>query len=161
LSPGGNQMIRTLTRMYQHVFGSWGEWVFLFGAFAVLYSTFFVAIAGNARIAADCLRLVRLQGQNEGEQRRWVRIFSAVFPFLSLGIYIVHKDPVQLVLISGMMQSIGLPLLGSAAIYFRYRRSDPRLLPGRLWDICLWCSVFGLCIAGLGAPLARLLDLWR
>jgi Mn2+/Fe2+ NRAMP family transporter len=161
LSPSGNQMIRTLTRMYEHVFGAWGEWVFLFGAFAVLYSTFFVAIAGNARIAADCLRLLRLQAADEREQRWWVRAFCAVFPFLSLAIYSVYKHPVQLVLISGMMQAIALPMLGAAAIYFRYRRSDPRLMPGRLWDVCLWLSMLGLCVAGLGAPLAKLLDLWR
>lgn len=161
LSPSGNQMIRTLTRMYEHVFGRWGEWVFLFGAFAVLYSTFFVAIAGNARIAADCLRLVRQQAADQRVQHWWVRLFCATFPFLSLAVYVVHKDPVGLVLISGMMQAIALPMLGAAALYFRYRRCDARITPGRLWDLCLWCSVVGLCIAGLGAPLAKLLDIWH
>ena len=49
LDPDGNQMIRILRRMYLPVFGAWTKWLFLFGAFAVLYSTFFVANAGHAR----------------------------------------------------------------------------------------------------------------
>lgn len=158
LSPAGNQMIRTLTRMYEHVFGRWGEWVFLFGAFAVLYSTFFVAIAGNARIAADCLRLIRLQPADDTRHRWWVRTFSATFPFLSLAIYVIYKEPVELVLVSGMMQAFALPMLGAAALYFRYRRCDRRIMPGRLWDLGLWLSVIGLAIAGIGAPLARWIE---
>jgi hypothetical protein len=59
------------------------------------------------------------------------------------------------------MQAIGLPLLGGAALYFRYRRCDPRVAPSRLWDVCLWLSVLGLCIAGFGAPIARWFGAWQ
>jgi len=57
LNPGGEQMIRTLGQMYVPVFGDWAQIVFLFGAFAVLYSTFFVATASHARVSADALRV--------------------------------------------------------------------------------------------------------
>jgi hypothetical protein len=36
-----------------------------------------------------------------------------------------------------------LPMLGIAALYFRYVRADRRLLPGRPWDVMLWISVLG------------------
>jgi hypothetical protein len=60
LVPSGNEMVRTLGQMYVPIFGVWIQQVFLLGAFAVLYSTFFVAAAGNSRMVADGLVLAGL-----------------------------------------------------------------------------------------------------
>lgn len=149
LNPGGMQLIRTLSRMYEPVFGTWTNAIFLVGAFAVLYSTFFVATAGNARMASDALAVFGVGAKSPAAQRWWVRTFSAVFPFTSLAIYLASKDAVALVLASGMAQSVMLPMLGGAALWFRYRRGDRRLDPGRAWDAALWLSVLGLFLAGL------------
>jgi hypothetical protein len=54
------------------------------------------------------------------------------------------------------MQAIMLPMLGGATLYFRYRRCDPRIAPGRLWDLLLWISVFGLLLAGGSIALMKL-----
>ncbi len=160
LDPGGMQLVNTLRRMYEPVFGGMSSHVFLVGAFAVLYSTFFVATAGNARMAADAVRVFRLGGATEPARRWWIRAFCGVFPFLSLAIYLVSKDPALLVLASGMAQSVMLPMLGGAALYFRYRRCDARIAPGKLWDTLLWVSVVGLLLAGVagtGLLIAKLL----
>lgn len=149
LNPSGNQMIRVLSQMYADVFAPWGDLIFLGGAFAVLYSTFFVATAGNARIAADALRIFREERVDDVRLHVWVRRFCAALPFVSFGIYLVSKDPVGLVLLSGIMQSIMLPLLGGAALYYRYKSCDPRVAPSKTWDFWLWLSVFGLAIAGV------------
>ena len=47
------ELIETLGQMYRQTLGTTGAWIFLVGAFAVLYSTFFVATASNARLFAD------------------------------------------------------------------------------------------------------------
>lgn len=143
-----NQIIYTLSQMYVPVFGAWAGPIFLLGAIAVLYSTFFVATAGNARIASDALGVFGVTSGTEASRRRWIRILSGVFPFLSVSIYTVVKNPVGLVLVSGMIQSIMLPMLGGAGLYFRYRRCDPRIVPGRFWDLLLWLSCGGLLISG-------------
>ena len=148
LNPAGSQMIRTLAEMYTPVFGSWAKFVFLCGAIAVLYSTFFVATAGNTRMAADALRVFRLAATTDAARQWWIRLLCIVFPFLSLAVYVVSKDPVSLVLISGLAQSIMLPMLGGAGLYFRYRQCDPRVRPGRLWDLLLWLSCAGLLLTG-------------
>jgi hypothetical protein len=44
--------------------------------------------------------------------------------------------------------SIVLPLLGGASRYFRYRRSDPNLRPGRLSDVMLWIGFAALLVVG-------------
>ena len=77
-----------------------------------------------------------------------MRIFCAGLPLLFLGSYAFFKAPKQLVLAGGFMGALMLPLLGVAALFFRYRRSDPRLVPGRAWDVGLWVSFVGLVIAG-------------
>lgn len=149
LNPAGNQMIATLAQMYEPVFGAWAAWVFLIGAVAVLYSTFFVATAGNSRMASDAVRVFGLGARDDATRQWWTRLFCAAFPFISLSIYSIVKQPVLLVLISGLAQSIMLPMLGAAGLFFRYRRCDARIVPGRLWDAMLWLSFGGLLITGL------------
>lgn len=148
LNPDGNSMLYTLVQMYVPVFGAWAGPLFLFGAFAVLYSTFFVATAGNARMGADAMAVFRVIDGADANRQRWVRRLCGLFPFVSLAIYLYVKNPVTLVLISGMAQSIMLPMLGGAGLFFRYRRCDDRIRPTRFWDLLLWLSVLGLLIAG-------------
>jgi Mn2+/Fe2+ NRAMP family transporter len=148
LSPSREGLIRTLESMYTDVFGVWGGWVFLFGAFAVLYSTLFVATAGNARVAADALGVYKLIKRDEKTRVWWVQLLCGALPFMQLGVYMWSKDPVALVILSGLAQAFLLPLLGVAALYFRYKKCDPRIAPGKTWDIFLWLSVFGMAVAG-------------
>jgi Mn2+/Fe2+ NRAMP family transporter len=148
LSPEGSDMIRTLSVMYEPVFGTWAQMLFLLGAFAVLYSTFFVSTAGHSRTFSDALRVCRITSGSETSRKRLITACCAVFPFLSLSVYVLFPHPARLVLASGVMQAIMLPMLGGAALFFRYRRCDPRVAPGRLWDVLLWISCFGLLLAG-------------
>lgn len=160
MSPSREGLIRTLERMYSDVFGSWGGYIFLFGAFAVLYSTLFVATAGNARVAADALGVYKFIKKDEKTRGWWIQFLCGTLPFMQLGVYIWSKDPVALVILSGLAQAFLLPLLGIAALYFRYRRCDPRIAPGKVWDFFLWLSVFGLALAGgwgLYAEIVKLL----
>ena len=148
LNPAGKDMIRTLSEMYVPVFGSWASGVFLFGAFAVLYSTFFVTAAGYSRMVADVLGLFGLIAGTEAARLRWIRIISVAWPLGALVVYLFVRAPVAMVLASGIAQAVMLPMLGFAALYFRYRRSDAALRPGRLWDGMLWLSFVGFLIVG-------------
>ena len=42
------------------------------------------------------------------------------------------------------MQALTLPMIAAAAVYLRYKRTDPRLRPGLVWDAFLWLSSFAL-----------------
>ena len=148
LNPAGGNMVRTLAEMYVPVFGPWGEWVFLFGAVAVLYSTFFVAAAGNARMVADGLGLFGLHSGSEETRMRWTRAISVLWPLVAVSILFFVRAPVAMVLASGLAQAVMLPMLGVAVLYFRYRRLDVRLRPGRVWDGFLWLSCAGFLVVG-------------
>ncbi|WP_153557373.1 Nramp family divalent metal transporter [Roseimaritima sediminicola] len=148
LDPKGTGMVRTLAVMYVPVFASWAAPIFLFGAFAVLYSTFFVANAAHARVFADALRVVGLIDDDPATRQKWVTRLSGFFPVLCLVIYLGVGEPARLVLFSGVAQGIMLPMLAAAALYFRYQRSLPGLTPGSWWDAFLWISAALMGITG-------------
>ncbi len=157
LNPAGGDMIRTLGVMYEPVFGSIARWVFLFGAVAVLYSTFFIATASFARVVPDCMRVIGFGPKNEASYERWVRGVSVIFPFTCVLAYSILHSPALMVLIGGVMQGLMLPLLAGAALYFRYRCSDARITPKIVWDIFLWLSAAGMLITGVWTVWNRLL----
>jgi Mn2+/Fe2+ NRAMP family transporter len=159
LDPEGSQMIRTLGEMYVPVFGAWAKWLFLFGAVAVLYSTFFVATAGHARVVADAVRVFGFGGYTERSRLWWVRFFCAFFPAFSLVTCIFIRKPTAMVLASGVMQAIMLPMLAGATLYFRYYLCDRRIIPGRFWDAMLWVSAAGMLLAGGWIAVTKLLQL--
>ena len=159
IDPAGSQMVRTLGEMYVPVFGVWAKWLFLFGAIAVLYSTFFVANAGHTRVASDAVRVFGAGARTEVARRGWIRFFCVFFPMFSLTTCIFIRKPAELVLMSGVMQAVMLPMLAGATLYFRYCRCDRRITPGILWDIALWTSSAGMLLAGGWIAVTKIIEL--
>lgn len=149
--PGGlpgtvEGMLRTLARMYEPVLGGrLAVWFIVCGAFAVLFSTLFAATAANCRTLVDLLAIsgfIRLEQPQD--RTRWVRRFCIGFPFLNLLLFILAPNPVRLVTVGGIAQALTLPMIATAAVYLRYRRTDRRITPRLFWDIFLWLSMLGL-----------------
>ena len=107
--------------------------LFLAAAFCVLYSTFFVGMAGLARVAADCVaRATSATGEHGDRVRaRWTRIFCGVLPMVSLLVFVFVQAPARLVLAGGVAQALMLPVLGAAALWARHRRTDAALALAR------------------------------
>ncbi len=148
-NPEGMRMVSTLARSYVPIFGEYAKWLFLSGAVAVLYSTFLVANAGNARMMADFAGVVGWTSRDsESRTRRLVvRGISTFLPVLCIVLFLVFPKPTMLITIAGMTQFLMLPMLGFAALYFRFYETDKRLRPGRLWDAALFVSTGALLIA--------------
>lgn len=147
--PDGMRMVSTLAQAYVPVFGDYAKWLFLVGAVAVLYSTFLVANASNARMVTDALKVVGLVPHNdEAAHYRWVGILSIALPLTCLAVFCSGANPVTLVLIAGSMQAMFLPILGGAAIYYRVKKTDARIAPGTVWNVFLVLSSLGLLLAG-------------
>jgi Mn2+/Fe2+ NRAMP family transporter len=147
--PEGMRMVSTLSRSYVPIFGEYARWLFLCGAFAVLYSTFLVANAGNARMIADFCGVIGLTTRDhESDARaRLVRIISTILPLVCVAAFLLVPEPVTLIRIAGLTQAVMLPMLGYAAIHFRRHVTDERLRPGRLWDTALGISTAALLLA--------------
>ena len=148
LLPEGSEMVRTLGAMYAPVFGTWANGAFLVGAFAVLYSTLFVAAAGMARMVVDGLILAGVLPGDAASRARWTRRLSVAWPLVALVLALAIRAPVAMVLASGMAQAVMLAALGVAVLWFRWRTLDPRLRPGRAWDALLLVSSVGFIVIG-------------
>ena len=149
LRPAGGEMVRTLGAMYAPVFGEWARGIFLVGAFAVLYSTLFVAAAGNARMLVDGLILAGRLPASDVSRATWNRRLSVAWPLVALSLALIIREPVAMVLASGIAQAMMLAVLGVAVLFFRHRDCDPRLQPSRAWDLLLWASSAGFIFIGL------------
>jgi manganese transport protein len=144
------ELIETLSQMYRQTLGSVGAWIFLIGAFAVLYSTFFVATASNARLFADAAALFGLtRYRDDSERLRMVRAACVALPVASATVYFLFPQPVILVLIGALGQSLMLPFVGAAAVYFHHYRLRGVIESGSIWTFCLWLAALAMTLAGL------------
>jgi len=75
---------------------------------------------------------------------------------LCLLVYWVLPEPAWLVLISGSAQAVMLPMLGFAALYFRYAMSIQELRSGRWFDLGLWISILLLFVIGISNLIAEI-----
>ncbi len=145
-----SSLVPTLSLMYTESFGRAGLWIFLAGAFMVLFSTLFVSTASNARLFADGGRVFGLfRFRAESERRLVVRIATIAIPTLIAVVYLVTGRPVTLVFVGAFAQALMLPFLAGAAIYFMRRRVPAALRPGPAWIAMVWVSFLSLAAIGL------------
>ena len=143
-------MIDTLSHMYRETFGQWSLWVFLAGAFAVLYSTVFGATASNARLFADGLEVFGLRRYESAEARvRMVRLASILLPVAFTSVFLVFGNPVSLVIVGAVGQGLMLPFLAFAALHFRFFQGVPGLGGSPLFTACLLLSAATIAAAGV------------
>ncbi len=150
LNPSGMSMVKTLSQMYVPFFGAWTAPIFLLGIISVLFSCFTIGTATHSRVQAAAVRTFKLGAATEEKRVWWVKMFSIALPCMAVFFLVVFRQPVFLILIAGVFQSIMLPILGFAALYFRYRRNDQRILrSGWLSDTALWICEACLICAGI------------
>jgi manganese transport protein len=149
LEVSNTDLMPTLSNIYSESFGNPGLWIFIVGAFIVLYSTVFISTASNARLATDLARLLKVGRLDTPEQKaKAVKLASVLIPVLYFIFYTAIPEAVTLVLIGALAQALMLPFLCFAALYFLYRDTEPGLTPGRVWIILLWIS--SLMMASVG-----------
>ncbi|GIW80131.1 MAG: hypothetical protein KatS3mg105_1938 [Gemmatales bacterium] len=156
------KMLHALAQMYEPVMGpKAATWFIVVGAFATLYSTFFAAIASNSRVLTDFLHVANLTRFSKPEDRVWwVRVLSVALVILGFVLFQLMEKPVLMVTIGGFMQAVTLPIIAGAAMFFRYRRTDPRLVSGRLWDVFLVLSSLALLLTAAYGIADQLSKVW-
>ena len=142
--------------MYAPIFGEWAKFIFLAGSIAVLFSTFFVALAGQSRMAVDALMTAGIIKSDQSLRNYLVKCLGAILPVICVTCYAFFPKPVFLILISGTMQALMLPIVGFAVLHFRYNKSDQRLGQSGVWDFLLWMSFISFLILGVYQLYTRL-----
>jgi manganese transport protein len=139
--PSGYEMVRTLSNIYTATFGGWAFYLFLLGAFFVLYSTVFSATASNSRVLVDFLQLMQFISISNGRKRmRWLRLIIVLLLSVCNIWYFLVGEPVAMVIIGGTAQACMLPVIGFSTIYLRYKYFQPQMQPKLMTDALLWIS---------------------
>jgi Mn2+/Fe2+ NRAMP family transporter len=159
LHPKGTDMIATLSEMYVPMFGDWTKILFLIGVWAVLFKTLYVSAASHSRLTADFLNLGGFVHYPNAEARaRWIRRFCVLFPLGALLLYFAFGEPRGMVIFGGFFQGVTLPVIAAVGVFLRYRRTDARLAPSRLSDLCLWFAFISITVVAIYATWEKLRD---
>jgi Mn2+/Fe2+ NRAMP family transporter len=138
--PEGFAMVQTLSTMYTETLGPWAQAVFLLGAFIVLFSTLFSALAAWTRVFSDTFgRIGLIDFDDPVARRRTIAVLAWVFPLLWCTVFLLYREPVSMVVIGGVITSLILLLVVFAALYFRYW-CHTTLRPSVCYDTALLTS---------------------
>ncbi|MCB0628285.1 MAG: Nramp family divalent metal transporter [Saprospiraceae bacterium] len=147
--PAGDQMVESLSTMYTEAVGPGARPFFLFGAFVVLFSTLFAALASWTRQWSDIFGNIGLiHFHDMAERKKTIAILAWVLPVLWALLYVFIRLPKIMVISGGIVGSLLLFLVVYAVYHFRYRRLHPDFKPKLSYDILLWISI--LAIIGVG-----------
>lgn len=132
--PEGFGTVQILSGMYTETLGNWAFYLFGVGAFVVLFSTYFVTIVGQSRMLADALSVLGfVTYARPNDRQRVVRVIGVLLPLVYLVLYVLWSAPVTMVIIGALMQTILLPAIGWAALYFsRTTAREAGVPPSRL-----------------------------
>ncbi|MHC4791447.1 MAG: Nramp family divalent metal transporter [Planctomycetota bacterium] len=153
----GEELILQLSRIFTDVLGPSATWLFMTGAFVVLFSTAFANTAGYSHVWADLLGLYRLYDMdNPRSKRRTLTILIFVLPGIWGFFYLWLPQPVLLVTILGIANSAFLIVVAYQAMLFRYRQTDKRIAPGKLYDVFLLVSTLSIGFVAVRSIIAAL-----
>ena len=148
--PEGYAMIETLSTMYTESLGPSTKWLFMAGAFMVLFSTLFAALAQWTRQYSDIFGQIGwINFFDQNERLRSIKILSWVLPISWALIFLFIKLPVAMIIAGGLITSLILLLVIWAVLNFRYQRLVSSFHPRLIYDVLLWISILTtLFIAG-------------
>ena len=145
LIPEKGELVETLSQIYTETLGGGARFAFLLGAFVVLYSTLFAALAAWTRLFGDAFSQIGVYDfQNPKSRSRAIAVFAWLFPLIWSLLYLFIKLPAFMVIVGGVVTTFILVLVVFAAIDFRYRRIEKALKPSLVFDVALWISIVAI-----------------
>ena len=143
--PEGMQLVETLSQLYTRSLGDWAGTLFLIGAFTVLFSTLFGALAIWTRLFSDAFgELGWLDFKNVDQRQRLIAWLAWCIPLIWAALFLLMQTPAFMVAIGGVATTVILMIVVFAVIHFRYRRAPAALRPGRAYDVVLWISIVSI-----------------
>ena len=125
--PEKGDLIETLSRIYTETLGDGARFAFLIGAFVVLYSTLFAALAAWTRLFGDAFSQIGIYDfHNTKHRRASIAFFAWLFPAIWSLLYLFLATPAFMVIVGGVITTFILVLVVVAAVDFRYRRITQR-----------------------------------
>lgn len=151
--PEGYEMINQLSSIFTESFGPSSKQYFIFGAFVILFSTVFAALASWTRLLSDIFGQFKMIDFRDLKERNKAIFYTAwVCPMVWAILFLFIQLPMFMVLTGGMVSSFLLFLVIYTVLHNKYRYTDKILKPSSGYDTLLWLSILSItsfCVYGL------------
>ncbi|MXY55485.1 MAG: hypothetical protein F4Y41_03670 [Gammaproteobacteria bacterium] len=139
LVPEREETVAILANMYSLTLGDWSTYLFIFGAFFILFSTVLSGLGAGSRSFPDLLVTFGFFPRKNLETRlKWTRGYIIGMPILSLLLYMSIERPIAMVIVGATFGAFMLPIQAVVTLYMQRKRMDPRVRP-KNW--VSWCIV--------------------
>jgi hypothetical protein len=150
--PEGNQVIETVALIYTQSLGPGIKTMYLVGAFFVLFSSLFASLAAWTRVFSDTFdKFGWIDFSNLPQRQKVIKWLACAFPVTwALALWLL-QSPVLMVLSGGIVGSIMLLVVVTAAIYFK-RHTSSIIATSRFYHVTFWISagsILGVAVYGL------------
>ena len=147
--PEGNGVIETLALIYTQTLGPGAKLIYLIGAFFVLFSSVFAALAAFTRFYSDVAgQMGWINFFDITQRNKLIAWLSWIIPLIWATLYFFIKLPLRMIIIGGISGSVLLFIVVFAAVMFRNKRA--RFLPsGIFYNIVFIVSVISIIAVGL------------
>src|SRR5699024_4326414 len=150
LIPEGNDMITTLSSMYSSTMGEAGHWIFLIGAFAVLFSTFIASTASVPRLWTNTVSVLGIfDWENTTTRSRIITVLTVVFPIIWALSYLIIQSPVIMVQIGGVASGVFLVAVVIAVWHLRSREVPAEFKTNHFFTVMLVFSSLAIGLLGI------------
>jgi Mn2+/Fe2+ NRAMP family transporter len=147
--PQGLATIQVLSNVYTQTMGPWAWWLFMVGAFFVLYSTVISGLGAGARMFADCMGVMGVIDPGDYRARlRVLRWWAVLSPLVASLCYYFVRNPIWMLVVGGTVSALMMPIVAGATLYLRYAHLDRRIAPTWKADLTLWACFLVMLVLG-------------
>ena len=150
LVPEGNEVMVTISSIFDSAVGTWGGVLFLIGAGLALFKTILANVPSLSRISGQTLAVFGAYDWNDQAARdRWQRVIMIVLPIGWGLLGTIASSPLLLVIIAGILNAVYLIGAAIATVFLARTQTDPRIRDGRPTEIMLWISAAAIIAVGV------------
>ncbi|ASK67027.1 manganese transporter NRAMP [Brachybacterium avium] len=150
LLPEGNQVMLTISSIFDSAVGRWGGVLFLIGAGLALFKTIIANVPSLGRQVGHTLAIFGAYDWNDQQVRiRWQRIIMIILPIVWGVLGTAISSPLALVIIAGILNAVYLIGVAAATLYLSYTQTDPRIRDGAPTMVLLWLSAIAIAFVGI------------
>lgn len=147
--PEGNEVMTTISSIFDSAVGTWGGVIFLLGAGLALFKTILANVPSLGRQVGHTLSIFGAYDWKDQIARdRWQRVIMILLP-IGWGILgTAVSSPLALVIIAGILNAVYLIGAATATLYLAHTQTDPRIRDGRATTLMLWISAAAIIAVG-------------
>jgi hypothetical protein len=150
LVPQGDEVMTTISSIFDSAVGTWGAVAFMIGAGIALFKTIIANVPSLGRIIANTLAVFGAFDWTDQQQRnRWLRIIMVVLPIIWGLTGTVVSSPLALVVIAGILNAVFLIGVAISTVYLSRTQTDPRVKDGPAFTVMLLLSAVAIVFVGV------------